>query len=321
MKPKKNHAELADEAQKENFSLTGVLAPTFLDIAEIYLRRVGKPMSAREIVALATTDGMLRTKGLTPWQTMKSKLSTDILTRGEKSRFKRVFEGVFALRDDSAAEYQAPRFVKGKLEEDIAVIPASELGQLINGPGLWMMPIDRHQLTSLSHPMLRREAEETYEVIQLISVFVVTYQGRFLTHLRSARLPEKRLHGEYSMMLGGHLAIEDFAQLTLDLFSTDEDLADCTYILRELSEELVLKTSPIVEPRGYIYDISRDVSKQHLGMIYLVTLPELSFEIGERGFLMNAKMETIDQIKSRREDFENWSWLIMDNIEKLKGQS
>lgn len=302
-----------------DFQLVGAPGPTFLDIAESYLRTSGKPMSAREIVSLALQDGVLQTSGRTPWQTMKSKLSTDILDHGQNSRFKRVFEGVFALREGHGAEYQAPRFVKSKLDEDIAVIPTSRLGELVGGQGLWIKPIDRQQLTDLSHSMLRRRAEETYEVIQLVSVFVVAYQGSFLTHLRSARLPENRLHGEYSMMLGGHLAVEDFAQLTLDLFSTGEDLADCTYILRELSEELVLKTSPTVEPCGFIYDDSRDVSRQHLGMVYLVTLPEASFEIGERGFLLNSKMESVEQIKSRRKEFENWSWLLMDNAEKLTG--
>jgi len=302
---------------QEEFALTGAPSPTFLDIAQMYLKSSRKPLSAREIVAMATRDGILKSAGRTPWQTMKSKLSTDILSHGDKSRFKRVFQGVFALREDSVTEYQAPRFVKSKLDEDIAVIPLRKLNELIDGPGLCLKPIDRQHLTQISHSMLRRAAEETYDVVQLISVFVVSYEDKFLTHMRSARLPESRLHGEYSMMLGGHLSVDDFSQLTLDLFSADDDLADCTYILRELSEELVLTVDPIVEPRGYLYDDSRDVSRQHLGMLYLVKLPKLSFEIGERGFLLNAKMETLEEIQGRREQFENWSWMLMDNINRI----
>ena len=111
-------------------------------------------MSPREIVSLALKEGSLQTTGRTPWQTMKSKLSTDILVHGQKSRFKRVFEGVFALREDDRAEYQATRFLKSKLDEDIAVIPASGLHELVDGPGLWLRPIDRQKLTKISQPML-----------------------------------------------------------------------------------------------------------------------------------------------------------------------
>lgn len=302
------------------FELSGSPYPSFLDLAEKYLRESGKALSAREITNLALQEGTLRTAGKTPWQTMKSKLSTDILSNGERSRFKRVFQGVFALREDERAEYTSARFIRNKLDEEIAVIPISKLKSLIPGAGLWMKGIDRQELARLSQTMRRRQAEETYEVVQIVSVFVVTFRGMFLTHMRSARLPENRLHGEYSVMLGGHVSIEDFAQLTLDMFDDSEDLSDCTYILRELSEELILRSSPIVAPRGFIYDESRDVSRQHLGLVYSVTLPSQDFEIGERGFLLNAKMETLESIKSRREQFENWSWTLMDNMQEVLGR-
>lgn len=304
----------------EKFELEGNRQLTFLDIAERYLKSEKKPLSAREITTLAIRDGILKTQGKTPWQTMKSKLSTDILTHGECSRFKRVFQGVFSLRALEAEEYVATRFQKNKLDETIAVIPKEKLTELIPRAGFWKRAINRQKLAHLAKPMLRRDAEETYDVIQLVSVFLVLYEGMYLTHMRSARLPESRLHGQYSMMLGGHLSIEDFSQLTLDLFSDENDLSDCTYILRELSEELILNTDPKVSPVGFIYDESRDVSRQHLGIIYLVELPRLSYEIGERGFLLNSKMEDIDQIRARRMDFENWSWILMDNMKKIMGK-
>lgn len=288
---------------------------TFLEVAEYYLGTENRPLSAREIVALALRDKLLVTEGKTPWQTMKSKLSTDILTFGENSRFKRVFQGYFALRDFEADEYVATRFVKSKLDESIAVISRRDLGKIIPGVGFHLSAIDRPKLTRLAEPMLRREAEETFDVVQLVSVFVVMHEGRYLTHMRSARLPESRLRGEYSMMLGGHLSVDDFSQLTLDLFSNDEDLSDCTYILRELSEELIIDSDPVVVSRGYIYDDSRPVSTQHLGLVYEVSIDKPTFRIGERGFLLNAKFERMNDIRNRKSDFENWSWLLMDNYE------
>ena len=181
--------------QKE-FTLTGHPNPTFLDVAEHYLRASGRPMSAREIVAAALRDGALVSAGKTPWQTMKSKLSTDILTNGEQSRFKRVFQGIFALREHGADEYLANRFVKSKLDEMIAVVPREKLQLLARGIGFTPSSIDRALLGRLAEPMLRRTAEERFDVVQLVSVFVVTHASQFLTHMRSARLPESRLRGE-----------------------------------------------------------------------------------------------------------------------------
>lgn len=290
---------------------------TYLDVAEYYLRREARPLSAREIVVLAIGEGRLQTEGLTPWQTMKSKLSVDILSNGERSRFKRVFQALFALRDYDENEYTAQRFIKNKLDEDIAVIRRENLKEFVPGVGFWAGAIDRNKLAGAAVSMRRREAEERYDVVQLVSVFVVAYKDKFLTHMRSGRLPESRLHGEYSLMLGGHLAVEDFAQLTLSLF--EDDLADCSYILRELSEELILTTDPMVQSRGFVYDDARDVSTQHLGLVYLVRIEEPKFKIGERGFLMHPRLESMEEIIKRRSEFENWSWLLMDSVEKLIG--
>lgn len=289
---------------------------TYLEVAEQFLAEKKKPMSAREIVVLALDQGLIRSEGKTPWQTMKSKLSTEILAHGENSKFMRVAQGLFALRSFDNAEFIATRFKKNKLDEEIAVIKLSDLAQLVPTPGYFQIGIDRNLISHLALPMHRRIAEEDFTVVQLVSVFIVHYDGTFLTHMRSARLPESRLHGEYSLMLGGHLAIEDFSQLTLDLFAEDS-LSDCSYILRELSEELVLETDPIVEPRGYIYDVGREVSKQHIGLVYFVDLPEKKFQIGERGFLMNAIFEEPSSIRQRIDQFENWSVVLLDNLAEI----
>lgn len=289
---------------------------SFLDLAEQIMEEVGKPLSAREISSIAIARGWLVSEGLTPWQTMKSKLSTDILNNGDKSRFMRAFQGLFTLRRLGIEEYKATRFKKNKLDEDIAVIKADDLLKIIPSVGYHQIGVDRTKLSTLATSMGRRIAEEDFSVIQLVSVFIIHHNGKLLTHMRTARLPEQRLHGEYSIMLGGHVSIDDFAQLTLDFFSEDS-LSDCSYILRELSEELILENSPTVLPRGYIYDMSREVSKQHLGLVYLVELADENYKIGERGFLMNSKFETPKQIAKRIEQFENWSVLLLDNIKSI----
>jgi hypothetical protein len=70
---------------------------------------------------------------------MKSKLSTNILTKKERSLFMRTTKGQFALREwanEDQPEYVADRYQKALLDEDILVFPARLLSQFIPGPGL-----------------------------------------------------------------------------------------------------------------------------------------------------------------------------------------
>jgi predicted NUDIX family phosphoesterase len=206
------------------------------------LKREMRPLTAREITDIATREGRLRSSGKTPWQTMKSKLSTDTLSRGSDSLFMRVEEGRFSLRE-----------WKGLYPEDVAQRFQKAL-------------FDREALLRECRPMRRREAEEDRAVTQLVSVFVVRFQDKYLTYKRTKRLPESRLHGYYSLAFGGHLNPDDLRPL-LNIF--DPDLA-APLLLRELGEELRLdpQATPILEYRGLLYDDSRDVSKQHLGITY-----------------------------------------------------
>src|SRR5688572_20630238 len=98
--------------------------PDFLNAAYKVLSKEKKPLSPREIVDLAVDNGWLLSKGKTPWQTMKSKLSTNILSRKDNSLFMRTSKGLFALREwvgENHTEYIADRYQKALMEEDILV--------------------------------------------------------------------------------------------------------------------------------------------------------------------------------------------------------
>ncbi len=273
------------------------------------LKREMRPLTAREITEIAAGEGTLHSSGKTPWQTMKSKLSTDILSRGSDSLFMRVEEGRFSLREWKGLypEHIAQRFQKALFDEDIVVFPSRSLKKYVPNAGLYSGTLDRDALYIECRSMRRREAEEDTRVIQLVSNFVVHYEDKYLTYKRTKRLPENRLHGFYSLGFGGHLNPDDLRPL-LNIF--DPGVA-APLLLRELGEELRLGEEPKVSYRGLLYDDSRPVSKQHLGITYDVFLDSEEFEIGERGFLMDAKFETLDQIERRHEDFENWSWIVI----------
>src|SRR5437867_5392263 len=146
----------------------------FLSAAYTVLKATGRPLTAKELADAAIAHGVLATRGRTPGQTMKSKLSTDILATRERSLFMRVAKARFALREwTTHEEHVADRYQKALFDEDIIVIPRSSLGAYVPGPGLHRRPINSDRLRAESLAMRRRDAEETLEVIQLVSQFTV----------------------------------------------------------------------------------------------------------------------------------------------------
>lgn len=284
----------------------------FLDIAYKVLLEEQKPLTAKEIIAIAQKKGWLHSSGKTPSQTMKSKISTDILNNKESSDFMRSDRARFALRDwrSRIEEYVADRYQKALLDENAVVFPATSLIKYLNGPGLHPCPLKNSgELLRECRPMLRREAELDKSVIQLVSVFILRHKNLYLTHKRTKRLPENRLHGYYSMFFGGHLNTDDIKPL-FDIFKPEYGRL---FLLRELHEEVRLPKQNEFEIiyRGLLYDNSRDLSMQHLGIVYDVELKSKEYEIGERGFLMDHKFESLGQMEARIDDFENWSVFII----------
>src|SRR5205823_2920053 len=135
--------------------------------------------------------------------------------------------------------------------------------------------------------------------------------SQYLTFKRTKRLPESRLHGFYSLGFGGHLNPDDVLHM-FDIFDPQQSQA---WLLRELREELRLDEMKNriadLSYRGLLYDDSQPVSRQHLGLVYEVVLASDQYDIGERGFLMDSKFETLEEMRARIREFENWSALLI----------
>jgi predicted NUDIX family phosphoesterase len=286
-------------------------APTFLDAAEAVLAEAQTPLRPTDIAQAISEAGLIESSGRTPAQTIKAKLSTDILKRREGSRFMRTDKNRFALRawQDRYSEYVADRFQKALLDEDIVVFPRELLPRFVSRPGLQTLSTESTEelLVSLS-PMQRREAEEDFSVVQLVSAFLVRVGNTVATYKRTKRLPESRLHGYFSLLFGGHLNPDDVPPL----FSIFDPVVGPAYIQRELHEELRFPEPPDLTFVGVIYDDSREVSRQHLGVLYEATpTSAVDIEVGERGFLQQLRFETPAEVRQRISDFENWSEMVL----------
>ncbi|MBB2964472.1 HTH domain-containing protein [Methylobacterium sp. R2-1] len=287
---------------------------TFLTAAYEILRQFERPMTVAEIIHEARSRGILVTDGKTPVKTLNARLSVDILRLKGQSRFMRSDGSRFALREwnHGIQERIVPRRTVALTDEEILAFDASLLRRFVQEDGFKRGDETHQELLASCFSIKRSDAEERYDIIQLISVYVVRCYQDFLTYKRSRRLPEGRLHNTYSCFFGGHLTAADL--MPLFRFSDPEQ---ALYLLdRELTEELRLPAKPeAMDFRGLLYDPRTDVSRQHIGIVFCVDVPNQDFTIGEKGFLTDAKFESIQQMRSRLSQFENWSeYLIQKEI-------
>jgi len=290
---------------------------TFLQAACEVLLREKKALSAEEIARRALELGILHTTGLTPGDTMRARLSTDILRKKGTSLFMRTDAGLFGLRQWHSPEFVANRYTKSLFDEDVVVFPATKLKKFIPGRGIWASSVAYRALLGECSAMRRRVAEEDPNMIQLVSAFLVSHDGMYLTHKRSKRLPESRLHGFYSVTFGGHLNPSDVGNFS-PLFDPFEPGQTVGLMERELREELRIADKYTMSFRGLIYDDSREVSRIHLGIVFDVSLTSSLYQIGERGFLVDPKFESLSRMLSRLDDFENWSQMLIQHEAGLR---
>ena len=84
-----------------------------IHVAREILKRANKPLHAEEITKRAIDSGLWETKGKTPVQTIKARISEDIKRNGEQSCFERVGPSIYALRgvkkkDESSVQLAIP---------------------------------------------------------------------------------------------------------------------------------------------------------------------------------------------------------------------
>jgi predicted NUDIX family phosphoesterase len=165
--------------------------------------------------------------------------------------------------------------------------------------------------------MPRGVIEEDPSFKQIIPYVIIMSEGKIFTYCRGGA--EKRLTGNYSIGIGGHINPED---LSSALKSTVTHNPLYSAAIREVYEELDFSTvshtdririqGKLLAPSYILYDPSDAVGSVHIGAVYVVTLPALAaaglvlLEEGtEIGWL--SKEELLGQ----SERLEKWSSLVL----------
>jgi predicted NUDIX family phosphoesterase len=154
----------------------------------------------------------------------------------------------------------------------------------------------------------RSQAELDRRFKQLIPYVLILCNGKILRYRRGKGGQETRLHGLYSVGVGGHISEEDNG-----LFSNDRGYQDG--MRRELMEEVAIdevKDAAV----AVINDDCTDVGYVHFGVVHVVHVANEGVAGGRSGIL-SPEFVPIDVAVKDVSNYETWSRFCLEQLDVL----
>ena len=154
----------------------------------------------------------------------------------------------------------------------------------------------------------RSDAELDKRYKQLIPYVLLVCNGRILQYRRGRGGQETRLHGLYSVGIGGHISDEDHG-----LFSNDLGYRDG--MRRELREEVAVeeeKESAV----AVINDDSTEVGYVHFGVVHVMHLANETI-VGRRSGIVGPEFIPTAEAVKDQSGYESWSRFCLEHLELL----
>jgi predicted NUDIX family phosphoesterase len=154
----------------------------------------------------------------------------------------------------------------------------------------------------------RSSAELDKRYKQLIPYVLVLCNGKILRYRRGRGGQETRLHGLYSVGIGGHISEEDNG-----LFSSPVGYHEA--MRRELMEEVAIdqvKETAV----AVINDDSTEVGLVHFGVVHVMHVPDESVAGRRSGILAPEFISTAEALKDLSV-YESWSRFCLEHLEAL----
>jgi predicted NUDIX family phosphoesterase len=195
------------------------------------------------------------------------------------------------------------------LSERVLVVPSSEFDALGRFQG-FSTEADRY-LEALLVPGFasfrpRSEVEDDPSFKQIIPYVVFRAASLVFTYVRGRSGGESRLRKLRSLGVGGHVAEADAeGRGTIEAY----DMA----LLRELEEEVDIRSPGRISRLGLINDDSNPVGLVHLGVVHLFDLDRPDVVPKEEA-LADPEFLPIVDLPARLEEFETWSRICIDAL-------
>ena len=154
----------------------------------------------------------------------------------------------------------------------------------------------------------RSEAEQDKRYKQLIPYVLILCNDRILRYRRGKGGQETRLHGLFSVGIGGHISEEDHG-----LFSNQ--LGYHEGMRRELREEVDIEAANEVAV-AVINDDSTEVGFVHLGVVHVVQVASEEI-VGRRSGIVAPEFVPIADAMKDTSAYESWSRFCLENLDTL----
>lgn len=189
-------------------------------------------------------------------------------------------------------------------DEEILVVPRRDL--LWQGPfrGVLCGGLEEYldRIRRFGFFRRRGDVEEDPSLKQVIPYLVVRRAGRYMLFQRTREGGEGRLHGLFSVGVGGHIA-------RADVDGADDLVA--AGLSRELAEELVVPGAWSARIVGVLNDDGNPVGSVHFGLVHFIDVHSGDVSIRETDRL-TGRLATAEEVRAAYEAMETWSQLILD---------
>ena len=154
----------------------------------------------------------------------------------------------------------------------------------------------------------RNDAEHDKRYKQLIPYVLLICNSKILRYLRGRGGQETRLHGLYSVGIGGHISEEDHG-----LFSIGPGYHEG--MRRELMEEVAVEEENEA-PVAVINDDSTEVGCVHFGVVHIIHVAKESIA-GRRSGIVGPEFIPIVEAVKDPSGYESWSRFCLEHLELL----
>ncbi|HUJ11619.1 MAG TPA: hypothetical protein VL171_16525 [Verrucomicrobiae bacterium] len=158
----------------------------------------------------------------------------------------------------------------------------------------------------------RSDAERDPSYKQLIPYVLIFCTGKILRYRRGKGGQETRLHGLFSVGIGGHISEEDHG-----LFSVDRGYQDG--MRRELLEEVDMDEAKDI-PVAVINDESTEVGSVHFGVVHVAHVYRENVA-GRRSGILAPEFIPIHKAVDDTASYESWSRLCLENLLLLRAKA
>ena len=158
----------------------------------------------------------------------------------------------------------------------------------------------------------RSEAETDTSLKQLIPYVIMTCQGKCLNYVRGKRAGEKRLVGNRSIGIGGHINPIDNS-----LFSqTDPSEMYLDAVAREVDEEVNVEAEHQDRIVALLNDDSNEVGQVHLGVVHYWTLEAPKVSRKEQ-MITQMSFTEIEELEKLADTMETWSSICLAGLKQM----